>query len=87
MDAVDVVSFHDIHDDGEGALAGEAAGGIHPFVGFEITNNGGMGAGDVSAGGGDVFIGEGAEGVEPGVNLDAAGVGLLDAVGEGIVAG
>ena len=33
------------------------------------------------------IIGKGAEWIEPSVDLDPAGVGLLDAIGEGIVAG
>jgi len=40
-----------------------------------------VGAGDVVTGGGDVFVGKCAVGVEPCVDFDAAGVGLLDAVG------
>lgn len=86
MDPVDIIAFDDIHDNGEGALSGEGGGGVHPAVVFEGAYDGGVGAGDVVPGGGDVFVREGAKWIEPGVDFDAAGMGLGDAVGERIVA-
>lgn len=44
-----------------------------------------MGAGDMVACSGDVFIGQCAEGVEPGMDFDATFVRFIDTVGEGIV--
>jgi hypothetical protein len=60
--------------------------GVHPGGGAVVVRVLGVEGGDVGGGEGVVLVGAGAVGVEPGVQLDAAEVGLVDGEGEGIPA-
>jgi len=68
--------------------AGLWVAGVEPELLAVLADELGVGVGDMV---GRVLAGErgvaGAEGVEPGVELDAPGVGFLDGEGEGVVAG
>ena len=86
MDAIDVVAAHHVQDHAERARAGVRAGGIAPGHRAVAFGDLRRGAGDVVAGDLLGVVGKRAEGIEPRMHLDAAGVGLADAEGQRIIA-
>ena len=79
VDAVDVVAAEDVEDDAEGVFGGVVFAGVEPELFAVGADEAWLGAADMV--GGDFRFGgivAGAEGVEPGVEFQAAGVGLGD---------
>ena len=87
VDAVDVVAAGDVGDDADGVGADAGITKIHPKLAAVSADSVGEAAGDVVGGVGFARGGGGSEGVEPGVELEAAAVGFGDGEGERIVTG